>query len=108
MGYWLGTGKKRNHGKDFMEFKDALKFVRSLDINSWEEWQDWSSSGDRPNNLPSHPDIYYKEKGWKGARYWYTSLSVGDTVSACDSENIKLKILENIKLKILTWYYYYC
>ena len=35
-------------------------------IKTNEEYNEWSKSGKRPNNIPSSPDRYYKNSGWNG------------------------------------------
>ena len=39
--------------------------MRSLKLESWKEWWEWSKSGERPQDIPSHPDREYTDEGWK-------------------------------------------
>ena len=53
-GHWLGTGNVRC--KDFLVFKDALDYVRSLHIPTQGAWCIWCKSGARPANIPYSPN----------------------------------------------------
>ena len=56
--------------RKFREFEEAREFARSLKLKGLEEWEEYSKSGKRPHNIPSSPNIVYKEKGWKGYGDW--------------------------------------
>eukprot|EP00947_MAST-08B_sp_MAST-8B-sp1_P001531 g1531.t1 len=49
---------------------EARDYVHRLKLTRWEEWQEWSKSGQRPCNVPSHPDQVYKGKGWVSWPDW--------------------------------------
>jgi hypothetical protein len=42
---WLGT--------EFLPFKEAKKYLRSLGFKSRREYEKWAKSGQRPNDIPS-------------------------------------------------------
>ena len=82
-GHWLGTGNTGNaarsgepnkftgkqHTAQFLPFGEAVVLARSLrlpGVHCWKEWEQLKSSGARPANLPSRPDIHYKHDGWQG------------------------------------------
>ena len=48
----------------FLPFKRARAIVCKLKLGSRTEWQEWSKSGERPNNNPSTPYSAYREAGW--------------------------------------------
>lgn len=48
----------------FISFKKCRKFVQSLGIKSETEWRVYREN--RPNNIPSSPEITYKYNGWNG------------------------------------------
>ena len=58
------------HTHDFLPFKKALVFARSLMLKSQIEWFEWSKSGERPSNMPSSPRSVYKHDGWQGWGHW--------------------------------------
>ena len=74
-GHWLGTGKLRT--KEFLPFKKALLYARSLKLKSKTEWNDWAPTNARPANIPSHPDGIYKHVGWQGYGHWLGTGNVG-------------------------------
>ena len=45
-------------------FEDARTYVRTLGLKSRDAWREWSSSGARPHDIPSHPDRTYASSGW--------------------------------------------
>jgi hypothetical protein len=55
--------------KQWMNFKDARRFVRSLKLNSVTEWNKYYQSNERLDNIPSMPSRTYK-KEWKGMGDW--------------------------------------
>ena len=65
-GEFLGNGNISPHRKSFLDYKDAKLIVSKLNIKSGREWRVFSSSGQRPSNIPSQPEVKYKNKGWKG------------------------------------------
>lgn len=70
LGDWLGTGRIANHKKMFLCYSDAKKIIHKLNINTNKEWREFCKNS-RPKNIPSNPDQYYKNKGWKS---WYDFL----------------------------------
>ena len=77
-GDWLGTGKKPGHKgmlgvkqvKNALPFVEVREFVHSLNLETHEMWIQYSAGkmpekGIKPKNIPSNPDRYYKDKGWK-------------------------------------------
>ena len=56
--------------KAFWSFQKARKFIRSLNLRTVTEWRAYVTSGEKPNYIPSNPDQYYKDTGWKGFRDW--------------------------------------
>ena len=76
MGDWLGNGKNVVSNKEFLPFKEAREFVRSLGIEKSEEWQEYSKSGQKPNDIPSNPGKIYKGNGWKGLGDWLGSGTI--------------------------------
>ena len=58
-GDWLGTGTIV-----FLSFKKARKFVRELKLKNTSEWNEYRKSGNKPDNIPSTPNMVYKSDGW--------------------------------------------
>ena len=56
--------------KAWRPFDEARVFVRSLNLRGQEEWEEYRKSGERPDDIPSHPDRTYKNDGWKDWIDW--------------------------------------
>ncbi|XRB13430.1 hypothetical protein RI054_06g32680 [Pseudoscourfieldia marina] len=50
--------------REFRSFEDARAYVRELGLKSYKEWSAWSASGERPYDIPGHPQTYYASSGW--------------------------------------------
>jgi len=68
-GDWLGTGNVKNVDKRFRSFEEAREFVRSLGLQDYEEWCEYRKSGYRPPDIPTAPNIAYRDK-WRGYGDW--------------------------------------
>jgi hypothetical protein len=62
MGDWLGTGIIANQNKIFLSFEDARKFVQALYLKSGTEWNKYSKSNQKPENIPTTPNETYKKE----------------------------------------------
>jgi hypothetical protein len=54
----------------FLPFAAAKKFVRALGLANNRAWHAWACSPARPSGIPSHPEVTYKESGWRGTADW--------------------------------------
>ena len=61
--------RKIRNKKLWRPFKEARKFVRSLNLRNMKEWYQYSKSGERPDDIPSQPDDVYNND-WKGMIDW--------------------------------------
>ena len=66
LGDFLGTFTIGNRYIYFLPFLQARKYVRRLNLKSYEEWKLYAHSGKKPYNIPFTPHVVYKNKGWKG------------------------------------------
>ncbi|XRB20809.1 ribonuclease H1 N-terminal domain-containing protein [Pseudoscourfieldia marina] len=64
LGYAVGKQARQTKESKFRTFEDARTYVRELGLKSWEKWKEWSSSGARPHDIPSHPETTYASSGW--------------------------------------------
>lgn len=62
---WLG-----NKYKSFLSFEEAKAFVHGLNLKSYETWKKYCVSNNKPNNIPSNPNVYYKNEGWISIKDW--------------------------------------
>jgi len=56
---------------DWMPFEEARKVVQQLGIKSQLQWSALRKSGSRPLNIPSAPNIVYKNDGWQNWGDWF-------------------------------------
>lgn len=69
-GDWLGTDYIANQERSYRSFEEARAFVRDLGLKTQFEWQVWSKSSVRPDNIPAGPATVYKDNGWVGWGDW--------------------------------------
>lgn len=80
-GDWLGSSCVSQHTPKHQAFTDARAFARSLKLSTWDEWLQFargelSTKGERPSDIPIHPELTYKNKGWAGVGDWLGTGSV--------------------------------
>lgn len=69
-GDWLGTGVKSSNSNNFLNFKEARSYVKGLSLRNESQWRQYKKTGEKPKNIPSHPDRVYKNKGWINWKDW--------------------------------------
>jgi hypothetical protein len=62
-GDFLGTGTIASSvkNKQYRSFHEAREFTRKLGLKTSDEWKDYCNSGNKPDDIPSHPWTVYKE-----------------------------------------------
>jgi hypothetical protein len=55
-GDFLGTG--------FLSIDQSKEIVKSFNLKGSRAWREFCNLGKKPNNIPSSPKEYYKNKGW--------------------------------------------
>ena len=83
-GHWLGSSNQAT--KLFLPFNEALVVARSLRLPGRIEWQVWSKEGLRPANVPSNPNVVYKDHGWQGWGHWLQHARPGPEAAATPDE----------------------
>jgi len=76
---WFGTFTSAR-GK-FRTFKRARKFVRGLGLKGQSEWNQYCTGelpekGRLPRDIPSNPNVAYKNQGWNGMGDWLGTFSI--------------------------------
>jgi superfamily II DNA or RNA helicase len=70
-GDWLGTGREvPPRGIEYRPFKEARAFAHGLNLKSAKEWNAYSKSGKRPDDIPAGPRDMYTNTGWAGWGDW--------------------------------------
>ena len=72
---WLGPENVAENRRTYRSFEEARDYVRSLFIKSQSEWRSLYAGkipekGTLPKDIPSHPEVNYKDQGWLGYRDW--------------------------------------
>ena len=55
---------------NFRDFKSAKEFVKTLNLKDISEWNEYCTSGNKPQDIPSDPENIYKNKGWTTMKTW--------------------------------------
>ena len=66
----LGTGNISTQNRIYLPFEEARTVSHSLRLKGKDAWANWSKSGDKPDDIPTHPDRTYKHQGWIGWGDW--------------------------------------
>jgi superfamily II DNA or RNA helicase len=71
---WLGTGKISSRYVKHKKFEEAREFVHGLGLKNIEDWKNYSRFGNRPKDIPIHPERRYKANwvswgDWLGTGY---------------------------------------
>ena len=71
-GNFLGTGiiSVNIKSTNWIDFQSARKIIHTLKLKNQTAWRKYIKSGKKPDNIPSDPNIVYKNKGWKGLGDW--------------------------------------
>lgn len=75
-GNWFGTNNIHVFNKKFIDFEEARNFSRNLGLKTVTEWVKYCKSGDKPDEIPSSPHQYYKDKGWISNGDWLGTSKV--------------------------------
>jgi superfamily II DNA or RNA helicase len=65
-GDWLGTGVLATFKREYKNYSDCRRFAIKNRIISITEWKYFVRSNKKINDIPTAPDIVYKNKGWNG------------------------------------------
>jgi hypothetical protein len=69
MSDWLGTGRIADQYRVYRPFSEAREFARALELKNEKEWEQYCSSGNKPDDIPKNIRIIYK-KDFKGINDW--------------------------------------
>ena len=74
-GDWLGTGTIATLLREYRHFEEAREYVRRLGLENYKEWRRYCigqlpEKGIRPDDIPTHPNTTYKNKGWLSLGDW--------------------------------------
>ena len=69
-GDWLGTNRLANKDLSFKNFKEARRYVKSLNLESEFKLREYYKMNGRPKDIPANPARTYKDKGWISMGDW--------------------------------------
>jgi hypothetical protein len=84
---WLGYGEGRVMVKDMLPFAVGRAYVRKLKLKNRPEWREWSKTGQRPADIPSHPEKAYRDDGWISMPDWLGNGSEGGAAASRSSSS---------------------
>jgi ribosomal protein L30/L7E len=61
---FLGIDRIANGKRVYKNFEEAKVYARNLNIKGQKEWFEFCKSGNKPDDIPSHPNSKYKISGW--------------------------------------------
>ena len=95
-------------GSDYRSFKGARSFVRRLGLRSQGEWANYCKSDKRPEDIPTHPDRVYKNKGWVSLGDWLGTGRVADKDRSFRPFDESRKWARSLRLKSETEWRRFC
>ena len=88
----------RVFSKGMLSFKDARAVARKYNLKSQKVWHALSKSGQRPANIPSHPDQTYSDAGWVSWPDWLGNGGTTPNTEALSFEDARA-VARKYKLK---------
>ena len=85
--------------KIFLHFLEARKFVHNLCLKNCREWTKYCLSGLKPDNIPSDPRVFYKNKGWISNGDWLGTRKVADKLKEFKSFIEAREFVHKLNLK---------
>jgi superfamily II DNA or RNA helicase len=98
LGDWLGTGTIASKQVQYISFEQARDYVRTLDLKNQSEWRNFRKSTMRPKNIPSNPEIVYKNFGWKGMADWLGNSNQANHLKIYRDFNEAREFVRELKL----------
>jgi hypothetical protein len=91
---WLGNSNVFPTKKRYRRFKEAKAYAQSLLFKNREQWYTFAKSGNKPDDIPSRPDIIYRKSNewlsWKD----FLGYSVAERIATLQSTDTILFILQ--------------
>jgi hypothetical protein len=66
----MNPTKKGRRFHNWRPFEEARAYAQSLELKNRIEWEAWTRSAARPDDIPSNPGKVYKDKGWGSLGDW--------------------------------------
>ena len=85
--------------RNWMNFKDAKLFVRTLNLKKSSDWHLYTSKDHFPENLPSNPQLVYKNNGWTSWGDWLGTGNIHPSKKQYMSFNKARKFVRGLNFK---------
>jgi hypothetical protein len=66
---WLGYKRSSHPVGGWRPFEKAREYVRGLGLKGMSEWQAWTKTDQRPEDIPASPRAFYRGE-WRGYGDW--------------------------------------
>ena len=99
MGDWLGTFFVAKFLREYRSFKEARKFVHTLNLRNQSEWNEYCKSGKKPDDIPASPVHTYKGEGWKSSGDWLGTFYVAQSLREYRPFKEARQFVQRLKLK---------
>ena len=100
-GDWLGTERIATQKIVYIDISEAKKIIHRLNLKSKSDWVEYCKSGKKPNDIPSTPNIVYRNKGWAGWGDWLGTGRVAPQNMSYKSFNEVKEFVHALKFKKL-------
>lgn len=101
---WLGTENIATQKKITIDYSEAEKFVRNLNLKSVKEWREYIKSGKKPAFLSYNPERTYKNIGWVSYGKFLGSGQIAAKYKKFETFEKAKKIVKKQKLSTLLEY----
>ncbi len=105
---WIGGDRIAYSQHQWRDFRSARKYVHSLKLPGKNDWEAFSKSKNRPSDIPSNPNVAYKDKGWSGLGDWLGTRTVATNARKYRSFNAAKAFVRVLCLKNQGEWYAYC
>ena len=94
------VSKSKIDGRGYLNYDAAIKFVHKLNLKNQKEWQSYVKSGNKPKNIHSKPERFYKNTSeWKSWGEWLGTYKIYDGyLTYMNFEDAK-RYVHSLKLK---------
>jgi len=105
---WIGVERIAYSQHQWRDFRSARKYVHSLKLPGKNEWEAFSKSKNRPSDIPSNPNVAYKDKGWSGLGDWLGTGTLAASARKYRSFNAARTFVRALGIKNQGEWYAYC
>ena len=112
-GDWLGTGFIAPSKRNYLDFKDARKLVRSLELKNNNDWIGYCRGelkhlDPKPASIPTKAERVYKNDGWINLGDWLGTGTIHPTQRVYRSYIEAKEFVHKLKLKSVGDWGKYC